>query len=287
MLIPDFSNQPYIAEVVRTSAAATDVLSAIGRLLGDEWKHERATVDGGEILVYHGFILSPERYHRAVRTTTNPDGVEIQIPRSKIVRSREHYFYDIFVVNRSKHFIIAAPFYGVARDYFPKIDRALAGKRIVYETLNITNMVVKLGTQGRMEFPGSNDEDNSIIVTRCHLAYDDPADRRRDLEQIRLTGANLGATEIYGDLVRPVIDRKSSALVVTPVLLGFALFSDGVKKSGATTDRHGNFKVSVGPGLRQLTRLFKLLDGIEGMKTVVSVTSNVPILHSAAIEAAE
>lgn len=287
MLIPDFSNQPYIAEVIRTSAAATDVLSAIERLLTGEWKRETATVDDTQILIYHGFILSPKTYHRAVRTITNPDGAEGYIPRSKIVRNQEHYFYDIFVVNRHKHFIIAAPFHGVARDYFPKIDRALAGRRVVYETLNITNMVVKLGTRGRMALSSSNDEDNSIIVTRCHLAYDDPAQRRRDLEQIRLTGANLGATEIYAELVGPVINPKSSALAVTPVLLGFALSSAGVKQAGATTDRHGNFRVSVGPGLRQLTRLFKLLDGIEEMQTVVSMTSNIPILHSGAIEAAE
>lgn len=286
MLIPDFSNQPYIAEVIRTRASSTDVISAIGRLLGGEWMRETVTVDDTEILTCHGFILSPERYHRAVREIKNSDGTVGRFPRSKIIGKDEHYFYDLFVVNRNGHFIIAAPFYSMARDFFPKIDRALAGRRIVYETLNITNMLVKLGTQGRMAFPRSDDADDTIVVTRCHLAYEDPEERRRDLEQIQLTGANLGATKIYGELVRPVINPKGAVLTVTPVLLGVALFTDGVKKSGATTDRHGNFKVSVGPGVRQLKRLFRLLDGIQRMQTVVSTTSNVPILHSGAIEAA-
>jgi hypothetical protein len=230
--------------------------------------------------------LSSEHYHRTVRKVKNSDGTVVTYPRSKAIGGDEHYFYDLFVVNRNGHFVIAAPFYGLARDYFPKIDRALAGRRIAYETLNITNMVVKLGIEGRMAFPGSNDEEDAIIVTRCHLAYDDPEQRRRDIEQIQLTGANLGATKIYAELVRPVISPKRAALTVTPVLLGFALFADGVKKAGATTDRHGNFKVSVGPGVRQLKRLFRMLDGIQGMQTVVSTTSNVPILHSGPIEAA-
>jgi hypothetical protein len=287
VLIPDFSNQPYIAEVIRTRAASADVISAIGRLLPGDWTRETALVDDTEILTCHGFILSPVPYHRAVRKVRNSDVTVVAYPRSKTVGKDEQYFYDLFVVNRNGHFVIATPFHGIARDYFPKIDRALAGRRITYETLNITNMVVKLGTQGRMAFSRSNDEEDAIIVTRCHLAYDDPEERRRDIEQIQLTGANLGATKIYADLVRPVITPKNAALTVTPVLLGFALFADGVKKSGATTDRHGNFKVSVGPGVRQLKRLFRLLDGIQRMQTVVSTTSNVPILHSGAIEVAQ
>ena len=286
MLIPDFSNQPYIAEVIRTRAASADVISAIGQLLPGEWVRETAIVDDTEMLTCHGFVLSPVPYHRAVRSVRTSDGTVVTFPRSKIVGRDEYYFYDLFVVNRNGHFVVAAPFHGIARDYFPKIDRALAGRRIAYETLNITNMVVKLGTQGRMAFSRSNDEEDAIIVTRCHLAYDDPEERRRDIEQIQLTGANLGATKIYAELVRPVISPKNAALTVTPVLLGFALFADGVKKSGATADRHGNFKVSVGPGVRQLKRLFRLLDGIQEMQTVVSTTSNVPILQSGAIEAA-
>jgi hypothetical protein len=287
VLIPDFSNQPYIAEVIRTRAAPADVISAIGRLLPGDWMRETAIVDDAEILTCHGFILSPVPYHRAVRKVRDSDGAVVTYPRSKTVGKEEHYFYDLFVVNRNNHFVIAAPFHGIARDYFPKIDRALAGRRVAYETLNITNMVVRLGIRGRMAFPRSSDEEDAIIVTRCHLAYDDPEERRRDIEQVQLTGANLGATKIYAELVRPVISPKSAALTVTPVLLGFALLADGVKKSGATTDRHGNFKVSVGPGVRQLKRLFTLLDGIQGMQTVVSTTSNVPILHSGAIEAAQ
>src|SRR5207247_10424251 len=126
----------------------------------------------------------------------------------------------------------------------------------------------QLGAEGRIARLTESQSEVAIVVTRCHLAYSDPIERRHDLDQVRLTGANLGATEIYPQLVRPVLHPRppGSGLTVTPILLGFALTTDNVKKTGAITDRHGNFKVSVGPGLRQVTRLFQLLDEIEAME---------------------
>src|SRR5579862_6853372 len=180
MLIPDFSNQPYIAEVIRTSASSQDVLSAIERLLTGSWKDETILVDNAEVTIHHGFLLSSVPYHRSTRTIVNADGAQINIPRSRTVRNRDHYFYDVFVANRNRDFIVAAPFHGLAKDLFPKIDRALAGKRILYEILNITNLVVGLGTTGRLVLSGDDDSDIAIVVTRCHLAYDDPSERRRD-----------------------------------------------------------------------------------------------------------
>lgn len=287
MIRPDFSDQPYIAEVLRTAAAPASAPAALERLIEAHWDEERIRgTDGTEITIHHGLVSSVVPYHRAMRSITNTAGKEIQIPRRKLIRNREHFFYDLLVVRRRRHVIVAVPFHGLATGLFLKIDKILAGTRTMYEKLNITKMVIRLGLKGRVVL-AEGEGDSEIVLTRCHLAYSDPVERRRDLDQVRLTGANLGASEIYGELIRPVLRPGDSAMTVTPILLGFALFSGGVRRSSATTDRHGNFKISVGPGLRQVTRLFQLLDGIEGMQGVLSTTSNVPILQSGSIEAAE
>lgn len=288
MLRPDFCNQPYIAEVLRTSGAGAAAPAALERLIEGRWNEDRLPdADGDEIMIHHGLVASQVPYHRASRTITSEGGVEVQIPRTKVIRSREHYLYDLLVVQRGRHFIVAVPFHGLATGLFLKIDKVLAGTRTLYETLNITNMVIRMGLSGRVARQARSEGETAIVVTRCHLAYNDPVERHHDLDQVRLTGGNLGASEIYPKLVRPVLSPKDSALIVTPVLLGFALVTDGIRKSSATTDRHGNFKVSVGPGLRQITRLFQLLDEIEEMGNVVSTTSNVPILQSGPMESLE
>jgi hypothetical protein len=285
MFRPDFCNQLYTAEVLRTSAATSGAPAVLERLIEGKWHEEHIPgTDGDEITIHHGLVASLVPHHRVRRTVTNEEGVELQIPRTKVIRGREQYLYDLLVVRRRRHVVVAVPFHGLATGLFLKIDKALAGTRTLYETLNITNMVIALGLSGRAIRQAKSEGETAIVVTRCNLAYNDPAERRHDLDQVRLTGANLGASDIYPELVRPVLRPKDSALIVTPVLLGFALLMDGVKKSSATTDRHGNFKVSVGPGLRQVTRLFQLLDEIEGMENVVSTTSNIPILQSRPIE---
>lgn len=284
MLRTDFSNQPYIAEVLQTSSVGADrAPTAIEQLIDGRWNESRLDTDAGEITIYHGLVVSPTPFHRTRRTILDEKGKEIEIPRTKLIRKRDHYLYDLLVLRRRNHLILAVPFHGLANNIFLKVDKLLAGTRTLYETLNITNMVIRLGAKGRT---GPNAE-TEIVVTRCHLNYSDPAERRRDLDQVRLTGSNLGASDIYSELIKPVLRPKELPQIVTPVLLGFALIQDGVRKSSATTDRHGNFKVTVGPGLRLVTRLFQLLDEIEGMHNVVSTTSNVPILQSGAIEGAD
>ena len=68
-----------------------------------------------------------------------------------------------------------------------------------------------------------------------------------------------------------------------PVLLGFSLLSDGVRKTSAITDRHGNFKVWIGPGATRIERLFSLLDAVESINGILSTTPNLPILQSKSI----
>lgn len=288
MIMPDFLNQPYIAEVLRTSAAATDLLSAIGSITSGDWSQETTSgLDDREVVINHSFILSPRAFHRSTRRFTTPDGETITVPRVKSIRRHDHYYYDIFVVRCDRHVIVAMPFHGLAKEVFPQIDRSFAGKRVMYERLDITNMVIQLGASGKRSVPSAEDGDSAIVVTRCHLSYEDSAERQRDIEQVRLTGSNLGATEIYANLISPVLNFKRSRLRVSPALLGFALFSGGVRKSGATTDKHGNFKISISPGLRQLIRMFDLLSEIEAMENVASVTGNIPILYSGSMEPEE
>jgi hypothetical protein len=276
MIRPDFSNQPYVAEVLR-SPAGDAVVRGIERLIVGKWERETA----GDVAVHHGLTASTVPYHRVTRNIKS-EGVDVSLPRTKSVRNRVQYLYDLLLVRRDRHIVVAVPFHGLATDVFVRIDRELAGTRTLYETLDITKLVIRLGSQGHARLPESE-----LVVTRCHLAFEDSAERRRDIDQVRLSGANLGASPIYTELIRPVLE-PSAAQRVTPILLGCALYSGGVRRSGATTDRHGNFKVTVGPGLRQLTRLFQLIDVIEGMSNdVASTTSNIPILQSQSIAGAD
>jgi hypothetical protein len=210
------------------------------------------------------------------------NGKNEELPRTKQIRGQEHYLYDVLVAQCGEHVVVAVPFHGLAEDFFLKIDGRLAGSRTLYEKLNITKIIVHLAAL-------SNDATEGITlgVTRCQLAYNDPSERRRDVDQVRMIGSNLGATEIYQELVKPVLAPADFALQVTPVVLGFASFVGGVKKVSAVTDRHGNFKVHVGPGLRQILRIFDLLGSIQAIKDAVSATSNVPILQAGAIKGDE
>ena len=88
-------------------------------------------------------------------------------------------------------------------------------------------------------------------------------------------------------LVAPVLNPEKSTVIVTPNVLGFAMTSNGVKKSSATTDRHGNFKLWVGANLQQLSRVFDLLNVIETLDGITGTTSNVPILQSEKIREIE
>jgi len=276
MIRTDFSNQPYVAEVLR-SPAGDAVVRSVERLIVGKW--ESQIVD--DVTIYHGLTASTVPFHRVTRNVRF-EGVDISLPRTKTVRNRLHYLYDLLLVRRDRHIVVAVPFHGLATDVFVRIDRELAGTRTLYETLDITKLVIRLGAEGHARL-----SESELVVTRCHLAFEDSAERRRDIDQVRLTGANLGASTIYRDLVRPVLE-PSVAQRVTPILLGCALYGGGVRRSGATTDRHGNFKITIGPGLRQVTRLFQLIDAIEGMSNdLASTTSNIPILQSQTIAGAD
>lgn len=288
MLATDFFNQPYFAEVLKTPPAATeDAANLIERLIRGKWNRESLVDNDEEITILHGHVASPVQFHRSLRLRTHADGAEIQIPRTEFIRNKEHFLYDLLVVRRRQHVLVAVPFHALATSFFLTIDKALAGSRSLYETVNITKMVINLGLSGRTVRESKDGIKTQLLVTRCHLAFSDPATRRRDLQQVRLTGSDVGASHVYSQLVESVISPEEAPLVVTPILLGFALEKDGVRKSSATTDRHGNFKVTVGPGLRQVVRLFALLDEIEKLHDVVSTTSNVPILQSTSIKEAD
>jgi hypothetical protein len=180
------------------------------------------------------------------------------------------------------------PFHDLAEEFFVRVHDSLAGKGARYEKLNITALVMELGSSGAKQWKDVDPQAVlTLSVTRCHLAYADQQNRTSHLQQIRMNGTNLGLTGEYRALVAPVLDGKRSALVVTPTVLGFALLADGVRKSSATTDLHGNFKLWVAPGLRRLVRLFTLLQVLEAMNEVTSTTGNLPILQSRTIREAE
>lgn len=286
MIRPDFCDQPYVAEVLKTSANFS-VEEVLAPMIAGKWAVER--VDDGtdeRVRVFHGFIPSVKPYHRVTRRITSTNQEITEIPRQKTIRRVAHFLYDILLIQRKRHLVVAVPFHGLAAKSFVDVDKLLAGTRTLYERLDITKMVVELGSTGRLSLKDS-EIPSGIILTRCHLAYNDPVERRRHIDQLRLSGSNLGASSIYAGLIAPVLDPTISTLLVTPILLGFALVSGGVKRSGVITDRHGNFKIAVGPGLRQIIRVFHLLDHIEQMEKVALTTSNVPIRQSSTIEGVE
>ncbi len=169
-----------------------------------------------------------------------------------------------------------------------KVHDNLSGRGARYEKLDITALVMELGSSGTKQWSGvASGGPFTLSVTRCHLAYADQQNRTAHLQKIRMSGTNLGLSEEYRSLVGPVLDSKRSSLTVTPTVLGFALLADGVRKSSATTDLHGNFKLWVAPGLRRLVRIFKLLKVLEAMSHVTSTTANLPIMQSKAIRDAE
>ena len=286
MLTIDFIDRAYAAEVLRISRTSTSVAELIESLLWKHWEMETVSADdGAPVDLFHGHVASRVPFHRVMRAASASGGG--QIPRTQDIRGNVHYLYDVLVAQRERHVVVGVPFHGLATEFFIKVDTKLAGSRTLYEILDIGKLIVELGVGGTLASKGGGGEQTQIGITRCHLAYEDPQERRRDVEQVRLSGANLGATEIYQQLIDPVLRPQRSRLRVTPVLLGFASFFGGVRRSSATTDRHGNFKVWVSPGLRQIYRLFSLLDAVEALRDVASATSNIPILQSTTLEEVE
>ena len=287
MITPDFSERTYTGEVLKTKAQPADALKAILQLTQGPRTEIQIEERVGRVTVTHCFLSTDRDYHRFPRTVTLNDGKKIEIPRQVVVRGKQRQLYDVLIAQCQQHLVIAVPFHQLAEEFFVRVDRALAGTNTLYEKLNITSMVMRLGSLGAIEVnvksPG---EKVSVSLTRCHLAYADRDSASGSLKQVQMTGPNLGAAPEYKVLVAPVLKPRNTT-TVTPVILGFALMENGVKKSSATTDRHGNFKIWVAPGIRRLTRIFGLLEAIEAMENVASTTSNVPILQSKAIRDTE
>lgn len=277
MLRTDFENHKYTAEVLRTSKPNVTPAKRLEPLLAGTWQAVELPQDSGPpIVLHHGFVGSNDPHHRAPRKRINDRGKEQQIPRREKVGNSTYYLYDVLLTQRGNHIVVAVPFVSLAASVFVSIDKRLAGTGTLYEKLDITKIIVHLAAARRTD----QTPDRDIAITQCQLAYEDPESRRRQLDHVRLTGDDLGATDIYQQLITPVLDPSTSEFDVTPVMLGFASRVGGVRKSSATTDRYGNFRVHVGPGLRQILRIFDLLDDIEAIRGVVSATANVPILQA-------
>jgi hypothetical protein len=300
MLNPDFSDRMYTAEVIRVRTKSEDAMRALVKLT-HEPRRQLEIVENVDspVRVFHAYFPSRRQFHRSERQIMAETGERLEIPRRIQRRGSENFLYDVLIAQSSEHIVVAVPFHDLAEEFFVRSDSALAGTGALYEKLDITGLVIRLGSGGMLDLQGGDGAKTSISVTRCHLAYTDLEGRSRNLQQIQMTGANLGATKQYQHLIAPVIESKTKTKKpagtkkatedwrATPVILGFVLSSGGVRKSSATTDRHGNFKVWVSPGLRRLIRLFSLLETINSIKDIASTTANVPILQSGAIRGAE
>jgi hypothetical protein len=289
MLNADFSDRTYTAEVMKTEMDGIEAFKGILRLtLKAETESQTDPSTGSIVKISHGFLSSKLEYHRFARTITLADGKEITIPRPITIRGQQCNLYDVFIAQCRHHTVVAVPFHDLAEEFFPRVDDSLGGTNTCYEKLNITALVMRLGASGATKVLTRPSGDQiGLSLTRCHLAYADQDGRTSNLQQIRMTGANLGASKEYRSLVAPVLNPHDSTLTVTPIILGFAHSANGVRKSSATTDRHGNFKIWIAPGLRRLIRLFELLGVLETMKDVTESTNNVPILQSKTIRDAE
>jgi hypothetical protein len=289
MLNPDYSDRTYTAEVIKCKTPTHNVANAILRLTSDADFDERINQVGASATrLRHSFLPTKESYHRFPREVTLADGSRITIPRQKESRTGSVNLYDVLIAESGHHVIVAVPFHELAEEFFVRVHERLSGMNARYEKLDITEMVIRLAQAGAQrvlsERPGVK---VGLSITRCHIVYSAPDRRTLDLQQVTMTGANLGASKDYQSLIQPLLRPKETSTAVTPNVLGFALLENGVRKSSATTDQHGNFKIWIAPGLRRLIRVFALLETLEGMKDIALTTPNVPILQSATIQHAE
>lgn len=276
----DMGSRTFTAEVIRSRGVAAVVNGIAALLDGTRTRFQVSSADPTPIEVLHGFVASPLAYHRATRTVRTEANREVTIPREKRIRNRVHFLYDVLIFARRQYVLVAVPFHGIAEDFFVRVDEALAGTRNLYETLNITQMVIELD-QRRSSTAAAERPD--IAVTKCQLAYSDAESRSTNLQQARLAGTDLRRSKIYRDLTEPIRSQQSQGLTVTPVLLGFALLENGVRRSSAVTDRHGNFKLWIGATPDRVARTLDLLESVAELSGVRGSTSNLPILQSRTI----
>ncbi len=277
---PDIFNRTYTAEILRTNDEAERTVNAITNLTVEQRSSQQ--IEGeSNINLYHAFISSDRGYHRTIRTIDTPEQGVISIPRTRDIYGKQHYIYDVLIAQCDNDIIVAVPYHGLAEVFFVQVDEALAGKGILYEKLNITNMLIWLGEKGTADVStAGSTHKTEIALSRCQLAYTDPKERKQDLQQVTMTGGNLGASEIYAYLVNPILEPEKHRLKITPTTLGFSLIVNGVKKTSAITDRHGNFKLWIGPNATRIERVFSLLKSIEYLEGSVVTTGSLPILQS-------
>jgi hypothetical protein len=287
VLMPDFCNQTYTAEVLKTTGKADLISKEIVDFAVEPQRPEQVDMPGGSpVTLLHAFCPSLKGYHRSIRTIEVKGQGTVMIPRTKTIHRKQHYLYDLIVAQRGGHILVAVPFHGLAADFFVRVNASLGGKRAQYEKLNITKMIIELAEERRKRMAlEESAQGTEIWLTRCQLAYSDLQGRCQDLHQLLMSGGHLGGSEVYQYSINPVLN-PAKGRVVMPVVLGFSLLADGVRKTSAITDRHGNFKVWIGPGATRIERLFSLLDAVESMKGIVSTTPNLPILQSRAISEA-
>ncbi len=288
MLTPDFTERSYVTEVVKTSGDAGSAANAVLDLCYGPHSKVDSELSGFKTTYAHGRFASAREFSRVRRFISEGEKRTIELPRRVRIGGKTNFLYDVILAWEGSHLVIAAPFHSMAEELFPSIDQKLAGTKILYERLDITRMVIKLGPTGSTIIRSTMSDGNvSLAVTRCHLAYVSKSKSNATIKQLQMTGANLGSSPEYQRLIKAVLNPLSSEDIVTPIVLGFSMQEDGVRKSSATTDRHGNFKLWIAPGLRQLMRLFTLLRGIEELGNVTATTTNVPILQSKSIREAE
>ena len=204
MLNPDFSDRTYTAEVIRVRTKADDAIRALSRLTYEPNRQLETDENiDAPISIIHAYLPSRRQFHRAERLVTSDTGARVQIPRRIQRRGSENYLYDVLIAQCRNHIILAVLCSRHGRGVFVQADRALAGTGARYEKLDITGLVIRLGSGGALDLSEGNRGETSISVTRCHLAYTDLEGRNRNLQQIQMTGANLGAVAPIQSLIAP------------------------------------------------------------------------------------
>jgi hypothetical protein len=284
---PDIFNRTYTAELLRASEDTKKTVDVIANLTTE---HRPSEQFAGEFTVNlsHSFVKSERAYHRSSKTMENPAMGKLSIPRTIETYGKQHYLYDVFIAQCGPDIIVAVPYHGLAEAFFVQVDDALGGKGVLYEKLNITKLLIWLGKAGIADVTTEGlPYKIEIALSRCQLAYTDPIERKQDLQQLAMTGANIGASEIYSYLINPIIEPEKYQYLATPTLLGFNLLVNGVKKTSAITDRHGNFKLWIGPNATRIERVFSLLKSIESLEGSIVTTGSLPIRQSRTIRGEE
>lgn len=275
----DFGDRIYTAEVLR-SRAPDKVIAAIRRLMRGKAQEFEVAEESSAVTGVHGFVASQRAFHRSARLG---EGGRVEVPRQESIRGVNHFLYDVVILSRPPFLLVSVPFHGLAETFFVRVDGALAGMRVQYERLNITQIIMQLGAKSDQE----DDQEYQLGVTQCQLSYSDQENRSTALQQTRIVGSDLRSTKVYRELIAPVLNPRKFDLTVTPVVLGVSLSEGGIRRATAVTDRHGNFKVWMGSGVVRTRNVFRLLDRIQGMSNCLVETNNVPILQSRTIREAE